>query len=191
MSASPCLLVATKLRNIARLFRKKIKFRRGTEILAERLDIARLFRKKTKKQLILKKKKICKFWHQVKTCKLFRKLIKPNEKDFTATILKKIVVVSVANNVWYEHDKCESPLHTACVEGHLPVVQKLLAAGANKNLKKSDGVTPLYAACLKGHLPIVEDLLLNTADCDIVDSNGCEITNSSMNYGNLTIINSL
>lgn len=60
----------------------------------------------------------------------------------------------------------QSPLFIASMKGHLPVVNRLLAAGANKDKGNVNQATPLYVAALNGYLPIVERLLQAGANKD-------------------------
>ncbi|XP_073701288.1 BRCA1-associated RING domain protein 1 [Garra rufa] len=53
----------------------------------------------------------------------------------------------------------ETPLHLAAVKGDVEEVRKLLAQGADPNLKDNAGWTPLHEACNLGHLGVVEELL--------------------------------
>lgn len=53
----------------------------------------------------------------------------------------------------------ETPLHLAAIKGDAEEVRKLLAQGANPNLKDNAGWTPLHEACNLGHLGVVEELL--------------------------------
>ncbi|KAM9343096.1 BRCA1-associated RING domain protein 1 [Pholidichthys leucotaenia] len=63
--------------------------------------------------------------------------------------------------------KGETPLHLAAIKGDVAAVKKLLALGADPNLKDNAGWTPLHEACNLGHLLVAEALvsggaLLNT-----------------------------
>ncbi|XP_043104351.1 BRCA1-associated RING domain protein 1 [Puntigrus tetrazona] len=53
----------------------------------------------------------------------------------------------------------ETPLHLAAVKGDVEEVRKLLAQGADPNLKDNAGWTPLHEACNLGHLGVMEELL--------------------------------
>uniref|UniRef100_A0A673HU37 BRCA1-associated RING domain protein 1-like n=2 Tax=Sinocyclocheilus rhinocerous TaxID=307959 RepID=A0A673HU37_9TELE len=53
----------------------------------------------------------------------------------------------------------ETPLHLAAIKGDVEEVRKLLAQGADPNLKDNAGWTPLHEACNLGHLGVVEELL--------------------------------
>jgi glycerophosphodiester phosphodiesterase len=51
-----------------------------------------------------------------------------------------------------------TPLFIACVDGHLPVVELLLAAGANPSKSDASGWTPQEHAALRGHIDIARRL---------------------------------
>ncbi|KAM0717203.1 hypothetical protein Q7P37_007055 [Cladosporium fusiforme] len=51
-----------------------------------------------------------------------------------------------------------TPLFIACVDGHLPVVELLIAAGANPNKPDASGWTPQEHAALRGHIDIARRL---------------------------------
>lgn len=55
--------------------------------------------------------------------------------------------------------KGETALHLAASKGDVEGVRKLLAQGADPNLKDNAGWTPLHEACNVGHLGVVEELL--------------------------------
>ena len=56
-------------------------------------------------------------------------------------------------------DKEETPLHTACWEGHLDAVRALLLVKADTEARDKDDCTPLHYACRQGHTEIVQTLL--------------------------------
>ena len=51
-----------------------------------------------------------------------------------------------------------TPLFIACVDGHLPIVELLIAAGANPSKPDASGWTPQEHAALRGHLDIARRL---------------------------------
>jgi ankyrin repeat protein len=58
-----------------------------------------------------------------------------------------------------------TPLYVAASEGNLPVVQALIAAGADVNSAyEQRGLTPLYVAASEGNLPVVQALIAAGAD---------------------------
>ncbi|MEQ2220340.1 hypothetical protein ILYODFUR_004457 [Ilyodon furcidens] len=56
-----------------------------------------------------------------------------------------------------------TPLHEACLSGHVACVRALLSVGANVNAATIDGVTPLYNCCASGSIGCMELLLQNGA----------------------------
>lgn len=66
-----------------------------------------------------------------------------------------------------------SPLHVACLQGNLEMVNLLLDFGANINAAKGEeAFTPLMIAASVGNLPLLKLLLDRGADCNIKDKNG-------------------
>ena len=59
-------------------------------------------------------------------------------------------------------------MHLAAQDGHVIVVEILLAAGANKDATDEDGWTPMHLAAGHGHAVIVEILLAVGADISII-----------------------
>ena len=66
------------------------------------------------------------------------------------------------------------PLHCACNEGHVQVVEvfTLYLTTEQLNFKNTNGDTPLHIAALRGHLNCVKILLTKGADPCIANSNG-------------------
>ncbi|PVD37099.1 hypothetical protein C0Q70_04093 [Pomacea canaliculata] len=63
-------------------------------------------------------------------------------------------------------------LHLACNKGHLPIVQFLLGAGANKDLADDDGDTPLHYAADGEKNLVLEELCKQKAKMDTKNKNG-------------------
>uniref|UniRef100_A0A1B6ECU5 Uncharacterized protein n=1 Tax=Clastoptera arizonana TaxID=38151 RepID=A0A1B6ECU5_9HEMI len=57
------------------------------------------------------------------------------------------------------NEKGETPLHTACINGNLTLVQKLLDQGHPVDIRDHSGWLPLHEACNFGHTEIVKLLL--------------------------------
>ncbi|EDQ84314.1 uncharacterized protein MONBRDRAFT_30380 [Monosiga brevicollis MX1] len=58
----------------------------------------------------------------------------------------------------------DTPLHWACRNGDVKVVEMLLQHGADAKAKDNRGDTPLHKACRNGHVKVVEMLLKHGAD---------------------------
>ena len=52
-----------------------------------------------------------------------------------------------------------TPLHYACEEGHLTIVEYLISKGANINAKDENGDYVIHYASKEGLLPIVQNLI--------------------------------
>ena len=79
----------------------------------------------------------------------------------------------MCNFVHSTNDICETPLHKACLGGHLEIVQELLKYEPNINAvtqgARMEAWTPLMCAAFKGHFKIVEELMKHGADIDFSD----------------------
>ena len=77
------------------------------------------------------------------------------------------------DHVRKENQSGSTPLHFACLGGHLECAQWLLGAGAAGDISKADnnGNTPMLAACSKGHLHIMKFLYECGAARDVFVSN--------------------
>ena len=63
-------------------------------------------------------------------------------------------------------------LSIAAREGHVAVVEAMVAAGADVNKADKYGVTPLYFAALEGHVAVVEALVAARADVNKAMNDG-------------------
>lgn len=89
---------------------------------------------------------------------------------------------SVASILWRKgaekdalDDQLLSPLMWAAMQGHLPVVKVLLAAGANISIRmyaRETGKAAVHFAASFGHGEIISELLQNGEDKDIQDTDG-------------------
>ena len=77
----------------------------------------------------------------------------------------------------------------ATLQGHSSVVDALLAAGANPNLKDQGGFSALMYACSYGHVTIAETLARSGANVSDVDNTGRTIKSYAANPTMLAAIN--
>lgn len=63
-------------------------------------------------------------------------------------------------------------LHSASKEGHVRIVEELIARGANVHAKTNRGNTALHIASLAGHEPVVRMLINNGADVNAQSASG-------------------
>lgn len=65
-----------------------------------------------------------------------------------------------------------TPLHDAANLGHLAIVEALLKAGADPNMRCNSGWTPLLRACNSRHVRVVRRLLEAGADANLANDEG-------------------
>ena len=65
-----------------------------------------------------------------------------------------------------------TPLHSAVQNGHLEIVEILIASGGLVNKASNNGNTPLYMASSKGHLEIVKVLIASGGLVNEANNNG-------------------
>jgi len=85
----------------------------------------------------------------------------------------------------------QTPLHIAASEGHLDIVNALIAAGAHVNVKDNWGMTPINLAADKGHLNIINALIDAEADLNIGSNYGSRPLHLAAAEGHLNIVNAL
>uniref|UniRef100_UPI00358FCEC6 death-associated protein kinase 1-like n=1 Tax=Myxine glutinosa TaxID=7769 RepID=UPI00358FCEC6 len=66
----------------------------------------------------------------------------------------------------------ETPMHLACQDGRLPIVQALCRAGYRLDPQNKKGCTPLHLAALHGHAEVVRQLCLAGANVDALTNVG-------------------
>ncbi|KAF4339903.1 ankyrin unc44 [Fusarium beomiforme] len=99
-----------------------------------------------------------------------------------------ILIEKFGANVLAKDGKKREPLHNACLEGHLAVVELLLGKGANLEARQCYGATPLDEACWKGHTNIVDFLLGHGAQVIVEDNDGWSPLYSASRYGHSKIV---
>ncbi|KAJ8925110.1 hypothetical protein NQ315_001291 [Exocentrus adspersus] len=82
--------------------------------------------------------------------------------------------------------KGESKLHTACIEGSLPVVHHLVEQGHPVNVRDNSGWLPLHEACNYGHVDVVRYLLDKGASVN--DRGGLHCNGESQICSNLRVV---
>ena len=65
-----------------------------------------------------------------------------------------------------------TPLHLACLHGHLPIVKVLIREGADINTVDIENNTSLHYACINGHISIVKWLLCRRPNISITNHRG-------------------
>ena len=63
------------------------------------------------------------------------------------------------------HENDDFPLHTACADGNMNLVQELLDNDANFEMEDDDDTTPLHIACLNGHTSVAQLLHRKGRSC--------------------------
>ena len=74
-------------------------------------------------------------------------------------------------------------LFHAVTRGHVSVVQQLLKAGVNVNVRTNDGQTPLMMASAKGYSDLAKVLLDGGADANIVNAAGSTALKIALEHG--------
>ncbi|XP_071487223.1 transient receptor potential cation channel subfamily A member 1 homolog [Diadema antillarum] len=69
-------------------------------------------------------------------------------------------------------DDDNTPLHEACIKGHLEMVKMLCERGAKINNQNWNKLSPLHFACIKDHQKVAEYLMEQGADITLTDYEG-------------------
>lgn len=114
-------------------------------------------------------------------------------RDIMLFALVAMVVISLASRIFKIPTGLETGPRTrphgavalfhAVTRGHVSVVQQLLKAGVNVNVRTSDGQTPLMMAAAKGYSDLAKVLLDGGADANIVDGKGSTALKIALDHG--------
>ena len=66
---------------------------------------------------------------------------------------------SPTENVDLESNEQKTPLHLACLHGHVETVRTLLEYNANPNYKSLNQITPLHLAAIYGRIDVIKILV--------------------------------
>lgn len=88
--------------------------------------------------------------------------------------LYKVLSLGLLLDVNFQDEFGDSALIAASDGGHLPVVQLLLAYGADPNLYDGDGYSALYYAISASHFTVIKALVKARADIYLVDKEAKE-----------------
>ena len=99
-----------------------------------------------------------------------------------------LLVAWPGTRVEVRNDKDESVLMLAALQGHLPLVQALVAHDADVN---KTGWTPLHYAATGGYVPVIEHLLEHSAYIDAESPNGTTPLMMAAMYGSPEAVKAL
>ena len=81
-----------------------------------------------------------------------------------------------------------TPLHWACIGGHLELVTVLLKSGADVSAVNKQNRTPLHDACIRNHSEVVKLLLSYRADLEATDKDGDTPLNCAVLGGHVSLV---
>ncbi|WP_339811295.1 ankyrin repeat domain-containing protein [uncultured Imperialibacter sp.] len=98
-----------------------------------------------------------------------------------------LIETGADTNIAANNDFRVAPIHSACAIWSVPIVNLLIAAGANVNLSQQKGIRPIHSASHNGSLEIVRILIASGADHKIADDSGKTPTDYALekNYDEL------
>lgn len=98
----------------------------------------------------------------------------------------QIVAQLIEAGAIFDHDGW-NPLIYAAMQGHAPIADLLLKAGANPNRASENGMTPLMWAARNGHAAVVALLLAHGADTEAVSDRGYTAVSLALSKGETAI----
>ncbi|XP_063613223.1 ankyrin-3-like [Penaeus indicus] len=84
-----------------------------------------------------------------------------------------------------------TPLHFACLAGHIEAVNILLEKGADPKCTAESGHTPLHYASLRGHTKIVQKLIEVGVDVNALDRHRCTALHYAASAGHTSVVEEL
>ena len=94
---------------------------------------------------------------------------KSGNKERFIEILEKVISKD-QNKINYQDENGNSALHYSCDEGNLRIVEILLKANCDPNLKNKENKTPLHFSAKRGYFDICKLLIENGALLDVFDN---------------------
>jgi ankyrin repeat protein len=82
----------------------------------------------------------------------------------------------------------DTPLLSACADGHIEIVRLLVQDGADKGQKMAAGFTPLNVACQNGHMEIAQLLLEAGADKNQAATDGSTALLVACQHGHIEVV---
>lgn len=85
------------------------------------------------------------------------------------------------------------PLHYACREGYLTIVEYLVEKGARIDVVDDENYTPLHHACAKGHFDVIQYLQSNNRMIflkliEVKSNTQATCLHLAVQYGDLTLV---
>ena len=99
-------------------------------------------------------------------------LAKKGDKEKFSNIFQQIKSLQKQThiNINYQDENGYTALHYACEEGNLKIVETLLNANCNPNIKNNLNQTPIHLSTKRGYFDITKKLIESGAKLDIEDS---------------------
>jgi ankyrin repeat protein len=104
-------------------------------------------------------------------------------------VVQYLVEAYTTANIYTVNTHCHTPLHLACVDGTLEVVQYLVEkVSTDIYATNSYGDSPLHIASRKGYIEIVKYLAENGADINAVEKDGFTSLHFACVWGSLKAV---
>ncbi|EDQ84645.1 uncharacterized protein MONBRDRAFT_39188 [Monosiga brevicollis MX1] len=97
----------------------------------------------------------------------------------------------IRSAVTFEDADGRTPLHYACLCGHIMVVETLLKHGVDARVKNKDRLTPLHMASRFGRIEVVNLLLERGVDARAKDKDDCTALHHACDLGHVQLVEML